>query len=103
VLYQQKLYTKISEIIKNYERRNFQVDGYTVKHLEGQFFEFRIQAGGTSLLIRIFFFHLDSTSIVLTGNLVKPQSYDDKKQIGKTQQEYEKALITAKLIQNDFL
>ena len=102
-LYQQKLYIKITEIIKNYERRDFQVDGYTVKHLETQFFEFRIQSGGTNLLIRIFFFHSTPTTIVLTGNLIKPQSYNDKKQKEKTDQDYETALTTAKIIQQDFL
>lgn len=102
IRYQQKLSTKITEIIKNYERRNFQIDGQTVKHLEEQFFEFRIQAGGTSLLIRIFFFHFNPTTIVLTGNLIKPQSYDDKKQKEKTDQNYQIALTTSKYIQQDF-
>jgi hypothetical protein len=74
-----------------------------LKNLETPFFEFRIQAGGTNLLIRLFFFHYDTTTIVLTGNLIKPQSYDDKKQKETTDRDYQTALSTAKHIQNDFL
>lgn len=101
--YEEKLLKKIRETIKNYERQWFQADWQRVKNLEWPFFEFCISAGWTNYLIRIFFFHSDIASIILTWNLIKPENYKDKQNTDYVDREYQQELKFCKRTQKDFL
>ncbi|MFA7717290.1 MAG: hypothetical protein WC875_01070 [Candidatus Absconditabacterales bacterium] len=98
----EKMSKKIDEAIQFFLQSNTIPDGHYIKHVDGPIHEFRISIPCSKFFLRIFFSLEKSKLVLLTNHIIKPQEYDDKKNITQIDATYVQRIQESKTIYEDF-
>ncbi len=98
----EKMSKKIDEAIFFFLQSNMIPDWHYIKHLDWPIHEFRISIPCSNFFLRIFFALEKSKLILLTSYLIKPQKYDDKKNVQQVDRLYDEKIQESKKIYEDF-
>ncbi|HNG97694.1 MAG TPA: hypothetical protein PLW93_05470, partial [Candidatus Absconditabacterales bacterium] len=86
---------KIEASLRIFLENDMYADGYIIAHIQGPLFEIRISLPRTKQLMRIFFACERNALILLTGGLIKPKRYTQKKQLQAIEKIYTQTIQDA--------
>lgn len=98
----EKVSKKIDEAIHFFLQSDTIPDWHYIKHVDWPIHEFRISIPHSRFLLRIFFALEKSKLVLLTNHIIKPQEYDDKKNVKQIDAMYAQRIAESKIIYEDF-